>query len=148
MSLLNPFLFISSQQCVLGGSLKLASKSPWDSPIIDPAILKENIDFLVLREAYKSARRLLTAPSFAGYVIGGYGPAAATSDADIEAYIRNFTTTVWHPVGTASMGPASGKQGVVTPDLLVKGVNGLRVVDGSIIVRCDVSSIPMPVLTA
>ncbi|KAF8645721.1 hypothetical protein AX16_007589 [Volvariella volvacea WC 439] len=117
------------------GSITLQSSDPWDSPIIDPAILKDQRDFLVMVEAYKAARRFLAAPAFEGYIESGYAGAAATSDADIEAYIRNFTTSVWHPVGTASMSPIDADYGVTGPDLLVKGVTGVRVIDASVMVR-------------
>ncbi|THH16396.1 hypothetical protein EW146_g4235 [Bondarzewia mesenterica] len=70
------------------------------------------------------------------YVIGPYGDlAAAETDEEIEAYAAANTATFNHPLGTASMGqagePELGK-GVVNPDLTVKGVKGLRVVDGSV----------------
>lgn len=114
------------------GQLTLRSSSPWDYPLIDPGFLTAPIDLMILREAYKSARTFIAAPAFDGYVIGPYGTAGASSDDEIDAYIRNFTTSVWHPVGTAAMSAASSKNGVTKPDLLVKGVYGLRVVDASV----------------
>ncbi|KAF8884639.1 aryl-alcohol oxidase-like protein [Infundibulicybe gibba] len=116
------------------GSLTLASSDPFANPLIDPGMLTSKIDLLILREAYKAARRFLAAPAFKDYVIEPFGTAGVSSDADIDAYIRNFTTSVWHPVGTAAMGKANGgdKMSVVDPSLIVNGVSGVRVVDGSI----------------
>ncbi|KAK0229986.1 aryl-alcohol oxidase-like protein [Armillaria nabsnona] len=114
------------------GTLKLNTSSPWDAPLIDPALLKEPIDLLILREAHKSARRFVSAPAFDGYISGPYGTVGASTDEDIDAYIRNFTTTVWHPVSTATMSASNDTSGVVSPELLVKNVTGVRVVDASI----------------
>ncbi|KAJ8516164.1 hypothetical protein ONZ45_g6506 [Pleurotus djamor] len=114
------------------GSLTLRSSSPWDDPIIDPGFLTSPLDVRLYREAFKEVRRFISAPVFDGYIIGPYGEAGASTDDEIDAYIRKYTTSVWHPVGTASMSPVNSKEGVVNPDLAVKGVSGLRVVDASI----------------
>ncbi|SJL13090.1 uncharacterized protein ARMOST_16527 [Armillaria ostoyae] len=114
------------------GTLKLNTSSPWDAPLIDPALLKEPIDLLILREAHKSALQFVSAPAFDGYISGPYGTVGVITDEDIDAYIRNFTTTVWHPVSTATMSASNDTSGVVSPELLVKNVTGVRVVDASI----------------
>ncbi|THH15004.1 hypothetical protein EW146_g5405 [Bondarzewia mesenterica] len=114
------------------GSVTLNSSSIWDKPLIDPGYYTSPIDLLLMREAYKGARTFLAAPAFKDYIIGPYGTAGASTDDDIDAYIRNFTTTVWHPTSTASMSPASADYGVTSPNLLVKKVSGLRIVDASI----------------
>jgi len=64
-----------------------------------------------------------------------YGGLSATSDADIDAYVREQASTMYHPVGTASMTARDAEWGVVDPDLKVKGVEGVRVVDASVFVR-------------
>ncbi|KAJ8516145.1 hypothetical protein ONZ45_g6499 [Pleurotus djamor] len=114
------------------GSLTLKSSNPWDDPIIDPGFLTSPLDVRLYREAYKAVRRFISAPAFDGYIIGPYGEAGASSDDEIDAYVRKYTTSVWHPVGTAAMSPVNSNSGVVNPDLTVKGVSGLRVVDASI----------------
>ncbi|KAL0959581.1 hypothetical protein HGRIS_011291 [Hohenbuehelia grisea] len=116
------------------GSITLASANPWEQPIIDPGFLTSHVDLLVMREAYKSARAFVKAPAFNGYINRPYISSGAEEDSDeyIDEYIRNYTTSVWHPVGTAAMTPARSKKGVVTPELLVKGVEGLRIVDASV----------------
>lgn len=57
-----------------------------------------------------------------------------TSDTDLKSSIRNTASTVFHPAGTASMSPHEASWGVVNPDLTVKGVKGLRIVDASVFV--------------
>ena len=62
-----------------------------------------------------------------------FGGLSATTDADIDNYIRGISSTVFHPVGTAAMS-CSSKSGVVDENLLVKGADGLRIVDASVFV--------------
>lgn len=89
-----------------------------------------------MREAVKSARRFLKAPVWKEYVLGPFGPfALATDDEKLDDYIRNGTSTSAHPVGTAGMSARTASYGVVNPDLRVKGISGLRIVDASVLVR-------------
>jgi len=53
-------------------------------------------------------------------------------DENLELYVRNSFVTVYHPVGTCRMGSQDDPESVVTPDLKVKGIQGLRVVDASV----------------
>ncbi|ESK96771.1 aryl-alcohol oxidase [Moniliophthora roreri MCA 2997] len=112
------------------GSLRLNSNDPFDSPIINPNLLGTDFDIAVMKEAIKSARRFVSAPVWSDYVLGPF--INITTDAELEQYIRNNATTVWHPVGTAAMTAKSAPFGVVDPDLSVKGVQGLRVIDASV----------------
>jgi choline dehydrogenase-like flavoprotein len=69
-------------------------------------------------------------------VIAPFGALAeAKTDAQIEAYARNSSATVFHPFSTASMSPSGSPDGVVNPDFGVKGTVGLRIVDASVVVR-------------
>ena len=89
-----------------------------------------------MKEAVKSSRRFVTASAWRDYVIAPYGiQGQLTSDADLESYIRNVSSTLFHPAGTASMSPRGASWGAVNPDLTVKGVKGLRIVDASVFVR-------------
>ena len=118
-----------------GGFIKLASSNPFAAPTIDPNFLSTPFDIFTLKEAVKAVKRLLTAQAWDGYVIGPIPAlAATTTDAALEAYVRANAGTVYHPVGTAAMSPKGAKWGVVDPDLKVKGVEGLRVIDASILV--------------
>ncbi|KAG6916148.1 hypothetical protein DXG01_008299 [Tephrocybe rancida] len=125
------------------GSITLKSKNPFDAPLIDPGLLKTDFDKLVMREAIKGATRFVQAPAWSGWVVGPAGAlAAAVDDASIDSYVANNTGTLFHPVGTASMSPKGAGTGVTDPDLLVKKVTGLRVVDVSVLVG-DVSQDPL-----
>ena len=64
--------------------------------------------------------------------------ANATTDALLDEFIRNNAGTAAHPVGTASMSSRNASYGVVDPDLKVKGVGGLRIVDASVLVRLTI----------
>ncbi|RDB27758.1 Pyranose dehydrogenase 1 [Hypsizygus marmoreus] len=116
------------------GSVTLRSKNPFDSPVIDPGLLKTNFDKLVMREAVKGVTKFVSAPAWSGYVIGPAGAFAdATNDTALDAYIANNSGTLFHPVGTASFSAKGAKTGVTDPDLTVKKVAGLRVVDVSVL---------------
>ncbi len=120
---------------IVGGTVTLRSKSPWQAPLIDPALLSTKFDIVTIREAIKAARRFAASPGWNGYVIGPFGDlATAKTDAELEAYARRNAATVFHPVGTAAMGPERSSTGVVDPHLAVKGAVGLRVVDASVFV--------------
>ncbi|KAJ6494400.1 alcohol oxidase [Mycena sanguinolenta] len=114
------------------GAVTLNSNNSLANPLINPNLLGANVDLVIMREAIKSAIRYTTAPAFKGYVISPVG-LTDTSDAGIEAFIRANAGTVFHPVGTASMSPKGAQWGVVNPDLTVKGLTGLRVVDLSVV---------------
>jgi choline dehydrogenase-like flavoprotein len=86
----------------------------------------------VLREAIRSVRRFAKAPVFSDYVISLVD--TATSDAELDQFIRSTAITVSHGVGTAAMSPKGAEYGVVDPDLCVKMISGLRIVDASVLV--------------
>lgn len=86
----------------------------------------------VMREAVRSVQRFVTAQAWTGYVLSP--TISLETDEEIDAFMRNTTTPLLHPVGTAAMTARSAGYGVVDPDLKVKGVSGLRVVDASVFV--------------
>jgi hypothetical protein len=86
-----------------------------------------------MREATKNAVRFTTAPAWSDYVISPVGLDPST-DASIESYLRDHVGTIFHPAGSAAMSPKGVSWGVVDPDLKVKGLTGLRVVDLSVTV--------------
>lgn len=89
-----------------------------------------------MKEAVKAVQRFTSANAWKNYILSPFGAlATATTDTAIESFIRNNAGTVFHPVGTASMSPKGTKWGVVDLDLKVKGTEGLRIVDASIMVR-------------
>jgi choline dehydrogenase-like flavoprotein len=113
------------------GSVTLASADPLAPPRIDPAFLSEPDDTARLVRGFRLMRRILAQPALAAH--GGRelpASAAATSDEQIERYVRDHADTIYHPVGSCRMGP--GPADVVDARLLVHGLQGLRVVDASI----------------
>ena len=83
-----------------------------------------------MREAVKAARSFVSAPAWSDYIISEYGAfGQAHTDEELDAYIRNNTDTIDHPVGTVAMG--KGSEGALDSKLRVKGTIGLRVVYAS-----------------
>ncbi|KAJ7584486.1 aryl-alcohol oxidase [Mycena floridula] len=114
------------------GELRWTSSDPFVDPVIDPNFLASSFDTFVLRESIRSVRRFLEAPAWSNFILSSFST-NATSDGDLDAYIRATAGTVFHPTGTASLTSANAAYGVVNPDLKVKGVDGLRVVDASVL---------------
>ncbi len=115
------------------GTLRLASNDPQVMPLIDPAFLQDADDVARLVRGFKAMRALLQQPALARH--GGVEAAAsreALSDAQIEQFVRNHADTIYHPVGTCRMGPDPAAGAVVDARLRVHGVDGLRVVDASV----------------
>ncbi|KAJ7589137.1 alcohol oxidase [Mycena floridula] len=113
------------------GSITLNSSNPLDQPIIDPNLLSSDFDLFVLREAIRSARRFMASKAWDGYVLASQ--LNATTDEELDEYFRANAAASDHPVGTAAMSARDSGWGVVDPDLRVKGVEGLRVVDASVL---------------
>jgi choline dehydrogenase len=111
------------------------SSNPFDPPQINPNLLASKFDIFTYRESVKASQRFFAAPAWKDYVIGPFQPPAnATSDQDLDTYLRENAIASSHASGTCAMSAKDAKYGVVDPDLRVKGVKGLRVVDASIMV--------------
>ena len=113
------------------GTFRLASADPTAAPMIDPNYLDEQADIDVLVSGMELIRETMAAKSMLGgvEVEVAPGPAYATR-ADLAKEVLNRATTVYHPVGTCRMGVDD--RAVVDPQLRVRGVEGLRVADASI----------------
>ena len=112
------------------GSVGLLSKDPEQPPMIDPAFLSDPQDLEDMVEAYKMTRRLMNAPSISHWITEDPFTAEVHSDDDIREILRQRVDTVYHPVGSCKMGVDD--MAVVDPELKVRGIEGLRVVDASI----------------
>lgn len=115
------------------GSVKASSSSIFDAPVADAGFLRNPIDLTLLREGVHFARQFVKAEGIAELAPSEIVPGAkTTSDADIDAWIKSSASTLYHPAGTCKMGPRD-EGGVVDKELKVYGVQGLRVVDASVI---------------
>ena len=114
------------------GSVRIRSGSIADAPLIDPKYLSSEEDMRALRAAIRIAREVIGQAPLAALRGTELAPGPdCTSDADLDAYIRSTAISVYHHVGTCRMGPDAATT-VVAPDLKVHGLDGLRVVDASI----------------
>ena len=110
--------------------MALASADPLAAPAIDPAFYAEPEDLEAMLRAFKLSRRILDAPALAAVRGSDMFTAGVRSDDDIRATLRARSDTIYHPVGTCRMGVDG--MAVVDPQLRVRGVEGLRVVDASV----------------
>ncbi len=116
------------------GEVRLASANPRDHALIDPQYLTGEGDLEALTDGLEIVRRILDAPAFADERVAERLPGPhATSRADLEADIRARAETLYHPTSTCAMG--TGELAVTDPQLRVRGVEALRVVDASVMPR-------------
>ena len=112
------------------GTLKLASADVNAAPLIDPAFFQHPEDMADMVAGFKLTRALLNQPALRAHWSREMWSTETHSDADIEALLRRRTDTIYHPVGSCRMG--GDALAVVDPELRVHGLQGLRVVDASI----------------
>jgi choline dehydrogenase len=112
------------------GTLRLASADPTAAPLIDPQYLADPADLDTLTEGSEIVRQVMASPAFRGTVKEEIHPGARVQGQELRDQILNRATSVYHGVGTCRMGV--DELAVVTPDLKVRGVEGLRVADASI----------------
>ncbi|MBL6852231.1 MAG: choline dehydrogenase [Alphaproteobacteria bacterium] len=113
------------------GYISIKSNDPLSAPIIQPNYLEAEEDRRAMREGTKIARDLFAQAAFDPYRGPEMWPGAhVRTDAQIDAWIRKTAETIYHPVGSCKMGKDS--EAVVDAQLRVYGVEGLRVVDASV----------------
>ena len=115
------------------GTITLASGSIHDAPLIDPNYLTTDADRRCLRDGVRLARRIGENPALARHKAHDISPEETDlkNDESIDSWIRNGANTIFHPVGSCRMGADS--HSVVDAQLCVRGIDGLRVADASII---------------
>ncbi|CAF1427305.1 unnamed protein product [Adineta steineri] len=120
------------------GEITLTSRNPLEHPIINPHYLEEKDDVRKLIEACKLVDKIFQTEPFKDVI----KPTAEEMNEDNridnedhfwELYVRKYSVTSYHPIGTCRMGREENPMTVVTVDTRVKGVKGIRVVDASII---------------
>jgi choline dehydrogenase len=116
------------------GTVRLRSVYPADKPRIAPNYLATSEDRSVAADAIRVTRRLMRQPGLASYRPEEYlpGPAVDDSDEALAKAAGDIGTTIFHPVGTAKMGLASDPLAVVDERLRMMGIEGLRVIDASV----------------
>ena len=113
------------------GEIRLRSKNPADKPLIDPRYLDSPYDMDVLVRGIRLAREIARSEPLAQYLKGEATPGPEVlTDEQIRAAVRLYGKTIYHPVGTCKMGVDG--EAVVDAKLRVRGIEGLRVADASI----------------
>ena len=119
------------------GTIRLASADPTAKPLIDPGYLTdpEGLDRATMLAGLAECERLIATEALGALTTGGWvqpeGGERMTPEERGELSLRRYSHTLYHPVGTARMGTDAAS--VVDPDLRVRGVEGLRVADASVI---------------
>lgn len=115
------------------GTLRLASADPAAAPLIDPNYWSDPHDRVMAINGLRLAREILSQPAMKRYVQSEVLPGVRhQTDEELFDYACANAKTDHHPVGTCRIGPASDPMSVVTPDLKLIGLTGLRVVDASV----------------
>jgi choline dehydrogenase-like flavoprotein len=115
------------------GSVGLSGPGLTDPPRVDPNYLATREDRDVAVASLRWARRIVGQPALARYAPEEFRPGATVEmDEDLLAAAKALATTIFHPVGTAAMGTADDPLAVVDERLRVRGLQGLRVVDASV----------------
>jgi choline dehydrogenase-like flavoprotein len=113
------------------GSVTLRSADPAAMPVVDPNFLAEPDDLRVSVEGVRISREIFNQPSLQKYIRTTRFPDdAVRSQAEMEAYSRQYGRTSYHPVSTCRMG--QDEMAVVDPQLRVRGMEGLRICDSSV----------------
>jgi choline dehydrogenase len=114
------------------GHVRLRSNSPYDKPLIDNNYLSEPDDLRLEILGLRYAREILKRNPLAGHVTDELLPGKSmVSDADLAEHCRRTVKTNWHPVGTCRMGSDRDEDAVLDPQLRVRGVSNLRIIDAS-----------------
>jgi choline dehydrogenase len=113
------------------GWVRLADSDPTSMPLINPNFIGEEEDLRAAVESVRAIREVMAQESLAPVIEEEMEPGPhIQSDAEIGEWVKRVVTTMWHPVGTCRMGQDA--RAVVDARLRVRGVDGLRVIDASI----------------
>jgi choline dehydrogenase len=134
---LHPFPAFTASVCNLNptsrGSVTITSNQASDAPAIAPNYLHTSQDRLIAAQSLRQVREIVCQPALAKYLPQEWKPGVAfQSDEALARLAGDIANTIFHPAGTAKMGRADDPTAVVDPYLRVRGVDGLRVVDASV----------------
>ena len=127
-------IYVSVQNSLSIGELRLTSKDPHQHPSLDYRYLSDDWDVKRMRDAVRLAVRLSQNPVFKDVIIQRVSPTDAdlASDQALDTWLLKNVTTQFHTSGTCKMGPESDPMAVVDQYCRVRGLKGLRVVDTSV----------------
>jgi choline dehydrogenase len=129
------------------GSVSLRSADPREKPVIRFNYMSHPDDWADMRAGVRLTREIFAQPAFAPFRGREIAPGAeVTSDEDIDAFIRSHVESGYHPCGTCRIGRASDAHAVVDPELRVIGVEGLRVVDSSVMPSLTTGNLNAPTI--
>lgn len=128
------------------GEVRLASPDTRDAPLIDPRYFSDPYDIETLVKGTQIALDIMGSAAFDGRRGDMLIPYDRNDPAQIEATLRRHADTEYHVCGTAKMGPDSDPMAVVDPELRVRGIDGLRVADASVMPQITSNNIHAPVI--
>ncbi len=126
------------------GRVSLRDADPRSAPLIDPNWLSDPDDVEVMVAGLRYARRALQMPALADLLEPEFSPGPDVNDDDLAQFSRQMASGMAHPVGTCRMG--GDDDAVVDPSLRVRGVDGLRVIDASIMPNLTSGNTNAPVM--
>jgi len=134
---LHPFPAFTASICNLRpssrGHVRIASADHAQAPKITTNYLSTEEDRKIAAAALRITRNIVAAPAMQRYAPEEFKPGIQyQSEEDLQRVAGDIGTTIFHPVGTCKMGAADDESAVVDPHLRVRGIDGLRVVDASI----------------
>ena len=129
------------------GYVRASSADPFAPPVIQPNYLADEIDRRGVLAALRLARRILRSGPLSPYYDGEKVPGEdVTGDDELLAYCRESCSSCYHPMGTCRMGPRDDPGAVVDAELRVHGLEGLRVVDASVMPTMTSGNLNAPTL--
>jgi choline dehydrogenase len=147
----HPFPGITLSACLLRpesrGSIRLASADPLRAPQIRSGYLSAESDRRMAVAMVRRMREIATADPLARLIVAEHEPGPELhADDQLLAWVRRRAGSIFHPVGTCAMGPDSDPSAVVDARLRVRGLRGLRVVDGSVMPRIVSGNTNAPII--
>ncbi|MAY87299.1 MAG: choline dehydrogenase [Pseudooceanicola sp.] len=148
---LHPFPAITVSVCNLNptsrGRITIGSSDFRQPPKIAPNYLATDEDRKIAADSLRQGRRIMAQPAMAGYAPEEFKPGVQyETDDDLARLAGDIATTIFHPVGTATMGREDDPMAVCDPHLRVRGISGLRVVDASVMPRITSGNTNAPTL--
>jgi choline dehydrogenase len=148
---LHPFPAFTASVCNLRptsrGSVRIKGPDPRQAPAIQPNYLSTPEDHRVAIDSLRLARRIARGAALAPYGPEEFVPGPhLQSDAELLRAAGDVGTTIFHPIGTCRMGCADDPRAVVDPRLRVRGLDGLRVVDASVMPAITSGNTNSPVI--